>query len=649
MKFDFRKVDIKEKFSNAKADIIAGLIVAIVALPLAIGFAIASGVPPIMGVYAAIVGGFLAAILGGSEFQISGPTGAMVVVILGVIAAYGLDGLIIATFLAGIILLLLWILKLGKAIEYIPHPVIVGFTAGIAVIIFFGQINNFFGISVKYASDAGFLDKLIISLQHIGQANMFAIIIALATIAILFFTPKITKKIPGSIIAVIIGLALTFFVGSQLHLTTVGDIGSIPTTFPMPHLFNNLSWDLVFHLLPAAIIIAALAAIESLLSAVVADGMTGSKHDPNKELRGQGIANIGSALFGGLPVTGAIARTATNIRNGGKTRLAGIIHAVILLAILLLLGPVFMGIPLAVIAGILMFVAFNMVEWSIVFETFKMPLSDVLVMITTFALTVFVDLTVAIEVGIVLASLLFMKRMGDLYRVEEHAFRDKDESKQTQDIINKFHHPDISIYTLNGPLFFGAAARLDQELSNTPGSHKPIKIIRMKYVPVIDATGISNLKAIITKHQRMNGIIMLTTVQPNVYHLLKESGLVEMIGKDHIFPRTSHAFRKALLYAHELHHEPARVTAAETKRYNLEGIDADDKHMMEVQDKDPVEDMIDGSGIKKIPPRTVAAGKKVHHIARQYGRIRREHLRRTRDEIVATNPIRSRKLERKLR
>jgi SulP family sulfate permease len=632
-------------WSNVKSDIIAGLIVAIVALPLAIGFSIASGVSPVMGIYAAIVGGLIAAIFGGSEFQISGPTGAMVVVILAVLAEYGLQGLIIATFLAGVILLILWALRLGKAIEYIPHPVIVGFTAGIAVLIFFGQVNNFLGVNPVYPADAEFLEKTFISISQFFYSNIYAIILALITIAVLYFTPKLTKKIPGSIIAVIIGLLVTFFIGAHLGLKTVGDVGDIPSRIPMPQLFD-IDFSLILKLLPAALTIAALAAIESLLSAVVADGMTGSRHDPNKELRGQGLANIGSALFGGLPVTGAIARTATNVRNGGKTRLAGIVHAIVLLIILLSLGPIFSGIPLAVIAGILMFVAVNMVEWRIIFETFRMPLSDVVVMITTFLLTILVDLTVAIEVGIVLASLLFMKRMADLYKVEEHGV-DADETMHTKEVVQKFHHPDISIYTLNGPLFFGAAARLDQELSNTPGSHKPIKILRMKYVSVIDASGIASLKAIIRNHNK-KGKIMLSTIQPQVYKLLDESGVLDMVGKENVRKRTSHAFTEALVYSHRLHNQPDRITKKEMEQYDLASIDADDMHVSKLYDKDPIEGILEETGISTIHKKTIDNGKRVGKMADDYNNQRIARARKHKKEIVDNSPIKSEKLEKNL-
>ncbi len=634
-----------EKFIHFKSDFIAGLIVAIVALPLAIGFSIASGVPPIMGIYAAIIGGIIASIFGGSEFQISGPTGAMVVIILGVSSKYGVDGLILATLLAGIILLLLWLFKLGKAIEYIPHPVIIGFTAGIAVLIFFGQLNNFLGINPTYPHDAGFLTKTIISFSQLINANIYAVILTFITLLILIYMKKISKKIPGSIVAVILGLIVAFFFKGLLHLKTVGDIGAIPQGIPIPHI-PTMTWDLIVFVLPAAATIAALAAIESLLSAVVADGMTGRKHDSNKELRGQGLANIASALFGGLPVTGAIARTATNIRNGGKTRLVGIIHALILLLILLALGSVFALIPLAVIAGILMFVAFNMVEWHLIQETFYTPLSDITIMFLTFLLTVLVDLTLAIEVGIIFAALLFMKRMGDLYKIEEHMFNDPDESKITSEIVQKFHHPDISIYTFSGPLFFGAASRLEQELSNTPGSHKPIKIIRMKYVSVIDASGIAAFKSIIYHHKNRNGVILLSTVQPNVYKLLDRAGVIHEIGKKNIFKRTSHAFKEALIDSHRMHNELAEITEEDIKKYDLSLIDADDSHIMLINDKDPVHDMLNSSGLTGLHEKTVRVGKRSKDTIKKLAVTHQENLDTAKKELIESSPIKNEKLNR---
>jgi sulfate permease, SulP family len=586
----------KGRAKTFKEDLVAGLIVAIVALPLAIGFAIASGVDPAMGVYTAIVAGFFAAVFGGSEYQVSGPTGAMVVVILSVMAKYGFEGLILATFLAGIILLLLGALRLGKIIEYIPSPVIVGFTAGIACIIFFGQINNFFGISPKYPAGAEFIQKTFISMAHITSANVAALGLAALTILILAFMPILNKKmnwrIPGSIVAIVVAMAVMF--SFNLHVALVKDIGEIPRGLPMPQM-PHFTWELIIFVLPGALTIAALAAIESLLSAVVADGLTDTRHNPNKELAGQGIANMMSAVFGGMPATGAIARTATNIRNGAKSRFAAIFHAIFLLLFVLAIGGLAAMIPLAALAGILMFVAFNMVEWERIILIFKTPLSDVVVMLTTFLLTVLVDLTVAIEVGLVLAALLFMKRMSDLYRVEE--FEAKDDKNN---VVKNFKHPDISIYTMNGPLFFGAASRFDQVVANTPGGHKPIKIIRMKYVPVIDATGLNFIEGTYHKHRKRGGVVLFSGVHPDVMRVIADSGLDERIGADHFFPTTRAALVHALKHAHRLHKEREDVTQEELKRYDLTTFDLQESLRVDAtHDKDPVQDALDAVGVTK--------------------------------------------------
>lgn len=595
------KTYFNEKKKTIKDDLIAGLIVAIVALPLAIGFAIASDVTPAMGVYTAIIAGFVAAVFGGSDFQVSGPTGAMVVVILGVVHAYGIPGLILATFIAGIILLLMGLLKLGKIIEYIPSPVIVGFTAGIGTIIFFGQINNFFGISPKYPADAEFLSKTIISLQNAVNFNLGAIILAFLTLAILITIPRITKKVPGSIIAVTITTAVVMFFPNFFHVKTVGDIGSIPTSLPMP-IFPEINLSIILHLLPAALTIAALAAIESLLSAVVADGMTSTKHNPNKELFGQGLANIASSIFGGMPATGAIARTATNVRNGAKSRWAAAFHAIFLLIIILIVAPLATKIPLAALAGILMFVAFNMIEWERVFLIMKMPLSDVVVMLTTFLITVLVDLTTAIEVGFVLAAILFMKRMSDLYKVEEMESKNFDE---TTELIRRFHHPEISIYTINGPLFFGAASRFDQQFTSNLGGQKPIKIIRMKYVPVIDATGLYFLESTYHKHRKKGGVVLFSKVQPDVMKVIKDTGLYEEIGHEHFFGSTRSALKHALKHAHRLHNQGAEFTDEELSKYHISSEDLkeiENQHDSDIntKDSDPVEEMLDGIGVTKV-------------------------------------------------
>jgi sulfate permease, SulP family len=575
-----------------QADIIAGLIVAIVALPLAIGFAIASGVDPSMGIYAAIVGGLVAALFGGSEYNISGPTGAMVVVILSVVASHGIEGLILATLLAGIILLLLAFLKLGKIIEYIPSPVIVGFTAGIATIIFFGQLNNFLGISPAYPADAGFITKLFISFAHVLEANIAAAVLAALTILILVLSRKYLRRIPGSLLAVVITMGLVFLFPAFFHVRVVADVGTIPHTLPIPHL-PQWSWELIRALLPAALTIAALAAIESLLSAVVADGMTDTRHKPNKELFGIGLANVGSSLFGGLPITGAIARTATNVRNGGRTRMAAIFHAVFLFIAVFFVAALASKIPLATLAGILMFVAFNMVEWERVFLIFRTPLSDVAVMITTFLLTVLVDLTVAIEVGLILAAILFMKRMSDLYNVQELEAKPKEHS-----IAYEFDHKDISIYTISGPLFFGAASRIDQALGETPGGHKKIKVIRMRNVPVIDATGLNFLEGTVHKHKKMGGIVLFSGVQPNVMSVIRSAGIEQRIGADHFFGTTRQALAYAIRYSATQQGVPQQDIEAELAKYNLIAVEAEDSAAhISVRDHDPVKEILDSVGV----------------------------------------------------
>ena len=579
-----------------KDDFLAGLVVAIVALPLALGFAIASSVPPAMGVYTAIIAGFFAAAFGGSEYQISGPTGAMVVVILSVVAKHGVAGLVIATFIAGFLLLLIGLLRLGKVIEYIPSPVIVGFTAGIAFIIFFGQLNNFMGISPSYPEGTEFIGKTIISLQSAGSANLGSLVLWAITIAILVASKKFLKKVPGSIIAVIITTLLAVAFSGFFAVRTVGDIGTIPQGLPVPAI-PSLSLSLFLSILPAALTIAALAAIESLLSAVVADGLTDTKHNPNRELIGQGIANLASSLFGGMPATGAIARTATNVRNGGKSRMAAIFHALILLAIVMLLGGLAAKIPLATLAGILMFVAFNMVEWERIFLIFKTPLSDVAVMLTTFLLTIFIDLTVAIEVGLILAALLFMKRMSDLYNVEELE-RPAGKGDENSLIVRGFRHPDISIYTINGPLFFGAASRFDQQVATTPGGHKPIKIIRMKYVPIIDATGLNFIHTTYHKHRKMGGVVLFSTVRPDVMKVIRQSGLYEQITEKHFFPTTRAALVHALRHAHRLRGQPETVTPEELSLYHLSELDVDESTSPpSSRDSDPVEKILESIGV----------------------------------------------------
>jgi SulP family sulfate permease len=587
---------ILEKKKTIKEDLIAGFIVAIVALPLALGFAIACDLPPAVGIYTAIIGGFFASLFGGSEFQISGPTGAMVVVVLSVVAKNGYSGLILATLIAGILLLLLSFLGLGKIISYIPSPVIVGFTAGIGFIIFFGQLNNFFDISPVYPHEAEFITKTIISISQIINANLAALAFGVLTIIILVLSKKYVKRIPGSIIAVIITTVIAFFLKGIINIKTVADIGKIPTTLPLPS-FPMFNSELLLAVIPAAFSIAMLAAIESLLSAVVGDGLTATRHNPNKELFGQGVANIASSLFGGMPVTGAIARTATNIRNGGKSRLTGIFHAIFMLLFVLLIASVAELIPLATLAGILMYVAFNMIEWERIRFIFKTPLSDVAVMITTFVVTIIVDLVAAIEVGLILAAILFMKRMSDLYLVEDY----ETETNGSSQIVRRFTHPEISIYTVNGPLFFGAASRFDQRVENTPGGRKLIKIIRMKHVPVIDATGINFLESTYLKHRKKGGVVLFSSVRPDVMNVIRKSGLHLVIGEKHFFPNTKLALAHALKHAKRMKKEPEEVSAEELSKYNISELDYQDLSANPVSvDKDPIEEILNSFHIVQL-------------------------------------------------
>jgi len=381
------------------------------------------------------------------------------------------------------------------------------------------------------------------------------------------------------------------------HVRTVGDIGTIPQSLPDIQL-PGFNWSIIISLLPAALTIAALAAIESLLSAVVADGLTDTRHKPNKELMGQGLANIGSALFGGMPATGAIARTATNVRNGAKTRWAAVFHAIWILLFILIAAPLASRIPLAALAGILMFVAFNMVEWERIRLIFKTPLSDVAVMVVTFLLTIIVDLTVAIEVGLVLAALLFMKRMSDLYKVESLEAGKPDSSSAD---LRAFNHPDISIYTVQGPLFFGAASRFDQRVATMPGGHKKIKIIRMKHVPVIDATGINFLTSTFKKHRKIGGVVLFSSVHPDVMRIIRSAGIEEEIGKEHFCASTREAFVHALKHAHRMHGQDETVTKEELERYHLADIDAEDKQpVASTRDVDPVQEVFDSIGITRV-------------------------------------------------
>jgi sulfate permease, SulP family len=522
-------------------DLIAGIIVGIVALPLAIAFAIASGVSPEKGLFTAIIAGFIISALGGSRVQIGGPTGAFIVIVYGIVQQFGVNGLIIATFIAGIMLIIMGIAKVGNAIQYIPYPLIVGFTTGIAVIIFSSQMKDLFGLQMG-SVPADFIGKWKAYAQHFSSVNTSALIIGLATIVIVFLWPKVTHKIAGSLIAIIGTTAAVYFL--KLPVETIGSrFGVIPSTFPSP-VIPSLSFGIIKELIRPAITIALLGSIESLLSAVVADGMIGGNHRSNTELIAQGTANIFSAIFGGIPATGAIARTATNIKNGGRSPIAGITHAITLLVIMLFVGKLAALIPMATLAGILIIVAYNMSEWESFLSVLKGSRSDAIVLISTFLLTVFVDLTVAIEVGIVVAAFLFIQKMMKTSSVE-HMEVSGDEAGEGSEEKNKVPK-GVDVFEINGPLFFGAAYKFKEAMKVIEYPPK-VLIIRMRYVPIIDATGLQVLKEVNKEIKNKGTKLILAEVRnEQVLNELAKARLSFQIGKANITDTFEGAIKRSL-------------------------------------------------------------------------------------------------------
>lgn len=514
-------------------DVMAGLIVGIVALPLAIAFAIASGVSPEKGLYTAVIAGFIISAMGGSRVQIGGPTGAFIVIVYGIVQIHGINGLIIATFMAGVMLIIMGFARLGSVIKFIPHPLIIGFTSGIAILIFSSQMKDFFGLTMG-AVPAGFLDKWKSYLENFGSVNIYAVVIAAATVAIILLWPKVTHKIPGSLIAI---LATTAAI-QMLHLPidTIGSrFGSIPSSLPMP-VIPHIDLQTIKNLIAPAFTIALLGGIESLLSAVVSDGMIGGKHKSNMELVAQGTANIFSSLFGGIPATGAIARTATNVKNGGRTPVAGIVHAITLLLIMLFVGKWASLIPMATLAGILVVVAYNMSEWESYVSVFKGPRSDVAVLLTTFLLTILVDLTVAIEIGMVLAVFLFMREMIKFSDVSALT-KNLDDNLNEKDMyaIGNFRIPEkVEVFEITGPLFFGAAYKFKDAMKfieKTP----EVLILRMRQVPIIDATGIRVLQEVYKDAKHRGTKLILSEVHSDkVKEELKKARLLFAIGKANV-------------------------------------------------------------------------------------------------------------------
>lgn len=532
------------------ADLMAGLIVGIVALPLAIAFGIASGVSPEKGIITAIIAGFIISFLGGSKVQIGGPTGAFIVIVYGIIQQYGEKGLIVATIMAGVLLVLLGLFKLGAIIKFIPYPIIVGFTSGIAVTIFTTQIADIFGLSFGGETVPGdFLGKWALYFRHFDTINWWNTIISIISILIIVFSGKIVKKIPGSLIAIILVTVVVYLLKTYAGIDcidTIGDRFTIKAELPDMEV-PVINWEMINGLLPAALTIAVLGAIESLLSATVADGMIGDKHDSNTELIAQGAANIITPLFGGIPATGAIARTMTNINNGGKTPVAGIIHAVVLLLILLLLMPLAQYIPMACLAGVLVIVSYNMSEWRTFKALMKNPKSDVTVLLITFFLTVIFDLTIAIEIGLVIACLLFMRRVAETTEIS--VITDEiNPSAETDIAINKDENitipKDVEVYEINGPYFFGIANKFEEQMIMFRDKPK-VRIIRMRKVPFIDSTGIHNLTTLCRTSQKEKITIVLSGVNKKVHDTLEKAGFYDLIGKENICPNINVALERA--------------------------------------------------------------------------------------------------------
>lgn len=527
-----------------KSDLIAGIVVGIVALPLAIAFAIASGVSPAIGLVTAIIGGFLVSALGGNSVQIGGPTGAFIVIVYSIIQQFGLTGLAIATVMAGMILVLMGLFRLGTVIKFIPYPIVVGFTAGIAVTIFSTQINDFFGLGLKDLP-GDFITKWGVLLSNFSRIDWMTLIVGLVSLLIITLTPKISKKLPGALIAIIIVTAGCWLIGHYLpefHVETIGDrFGDMKSDIPLPHGFS-VNMATINALLPSAFTIAMLGAIESLLSATVADGITGSHTNSNTELFGQGIANIIVPIFGGIPVTGAIARTMTNITNGGRTPLAGIIHSLVLLLIYLFLMPLINLVPMACLAGVLMVVAYNMSGWRTVRAISHNPKGDFSVLVVTMLLTIIFDLTIAIEIGLLLAMLLFLRRVTEKAEIKVYGQKlDLAEGTDVQAHEVLQVEKGVSVYEISGPFFFGIATKFDEMMRSSMKEKPLVRIIRMRRVPFIDSTGIHNLETLIKSSQQEGIKIVLSGVQPEVHAALVKSDVVKLIGERNICDHISKA------------------------------------------------------------------------------------------------------------
>ncbi len=524
-------------FARFKDDLIAGIVVGIVALPLAIAFGIASGVSPTVGLITAIIGGFIVSALGGNSVQIGGPTGAFIVIVYNIIALYGLQGLAIATLIAGLILVLMGLFHLGTVIKFIPYPIVVGFTAGIALTIFSTQINDFFGLGLKDIPSE-FIPKWGLFIANFGNIHLPTLIVGLISLLIIIAAPFISKKLPGALLSIIIMTAAVYTLKiffPELAIETIGDrFGNLSTELPVPEGFD-ISMSTINQLLPSAFTIAILCAIESLLSATVADGVTGSRTNSNTELIGQGLANIAVPFVGGIPVTGAIARTMTNITNGGRTPVAGIIHTLVLLLIFLFLMPLINLVPMSCLAAVLIIVSYNMSGWRTVAEIFKSPKSDISVLVVTFLLTVIFDLTIAIEIGLLLAIILFLRRVTENTQIKVYSEQlDVAEGTEatTHEVLDVAK--GVEIYEIDGPFFFGVATKFDELMRSSMANKPVVRIIRMRKVPFIDSTGIHNLEILIKSSQREKIHVVLSGVKDEVRTVLEHANIDKLIGHDHI-------------------------------------------------------------------------------------------------------------------
>lgn len=528
------------------ADIMAGIIIGIVALPLAIAFGIASGVTPEKGIITAIISGFIISLLGGSKVQIGGPTGAFIVIIYGIIQKYGIEGLMIATVMAGVFLLLFGLLKLGTIIKYIPYPIVVGFTSGIAVTIFTTQIKDLFGLTIE-SVPSDFIEKWGCYISHFSTADLWCSIVGILSVVIIALTPKVSKKIPGSLVAIIVMTVAALILKNYFGVTTIETIGdrfSVSSAIPDAHM-PAMTWDTIKSLVAPALTIAVLGAIESLLSATVADGVIGAHHNSNTELVAQGLANIASPIFGGIPATGAIARTMTNINNGGKTPVSGIVHAIVLLLIFLFFMPLAKYIPMACLAGVLVIVSYGMSGWRSFLALMKNPKSDVTVLLITFFLTIIFDLTVAIEVGLIIACLLFMKRVSEITDVKAVTDEINEESDMIKDNAEHLTIPEgVEVYEINGPYFFGAGNKFEEVMAAF-GDRPKVRIIRMRKVPFVDSTGIHNLTNLCEMSHNEGIEVVLSGVCEKVHKQLEKARFYDILGNKNICSHINLALERA--------------------------------------------------------------------------------------------------------